>query len=237
MTVPDPATTMRSVAGLGEFFAIPTADDDRWLPIVALLDDVETVRQYAQRAQSAIAASMGVDVDDVPIKAAASSVHLSIVARLISPVVGAATCLSTIPLLTAKTVFWQRTSTHRLELGVAGAECATVTGAQQSADAIADSLIRDVLGPLNATMRLAVALSPQVLWGNVASAANGAVTVLSQSRPADEPRGRALVAALIGTDPLRDAAEIRDGRFVRRNCCLFYQVPRAGLCGDCVLVE
>jgi hypothetical protein len=235
MTVPHPAA-MNPIAELGEFFALPTAEGDSWLPILTLCNDAGVARTYARRAQSAIAASMRVDVADVPIKAAASSVHLSIAARLLSPVIGAATCLATFPLLTAKNVFWQQTSTHRMELGVADAELARVTGPRQSANAIADSLIGDVLRPLNETMRLATALSQKVLWGNIASAANGAVTVLSQSRPADEPRGRALVAALIATDPLRDAAEILDGQFRRRNCCLFYQVPGAGYCGDCVLV-
>lgn len=237
MNARNPESLDSPVAELGEFFALPVADGDSWLPIATLLNDAATMREYTRRARSAIAASMRVGVADVPVKAAASSVHLSIVARLLSPVVGAATCLPTFPLLTAKTLFWQRTSSHRPALGAAGAMCATVIGPRQSADAIADSVVHNVLRPLNETMRLAAALSPRVLWGNVASAANGAVTVLALSRPGDEPRGRALVAALIATDQLREAAQIHDGQFLRRNCCLFYQVPGAGYCGDCVLLS
>jgi hypothetical protein len=237
MTVPDSAAINSAVAALGEFFALPAAAGDSWLPIHTLWEDAATVREYARRAQSAIAASMGVELADVPVRAAASSVHLSIAARLLSPVVGAATCLGAVPLLTARTVFWQPTSTHRPGLGTAGAACVTAAGVRQCAGAIADSLIREVLRPLNEAMRVATALSPQVLWGNVASAVNGAVTVLSQSRPQHEAHGRALVSALIATEPLRDAAEILDSGFRRRNCCLFYQVPGSGYCGDCVLVQ
>jgi hypothetical protein len=237
MNDPDPARINNPVAELGEFFALPTADGDSWLPIITLCNDAAMLREYARRAQSAIAASMRVAVADVPIKAAASSVHMSIAARLLSPVIGATTCRGTIPLLTAKTVFWQRASTHRPELGVNGADCVAVTGVRQSADAIVDSLIHEVLHPLNETMRVATSLPQKVLWGNVASAANGAVTVLALLRPADELRGRALVAALIATDPLRDTAQILEGRFRRRNCCLFYQVPAGGYCGDCVLLQ
>lgn len=237
MNDPDPTAITSRVEDLGEFFALPAAQGDSWLPIATLCDDAAAVREYARRARSAIAASMRVEVTDVPIKAAASSVHLSIVARLLSPVIGAATCLPTFPLLTAKSVFWQRTSTHRPGLGTAGSDHAAVTDLQQTADAIAGSLIHDVLRPLHETVRIAAALSQKVLWGNVASAANGAVTVLALSRPEDEPRGRALVAALIATDQLHGAAQFHDGQFRRHNCCLFYQVPGGGYCGDCVLVE
>ncbi len=76
-----------------------------------------------------------------------------------------------------------------------------------------------------------------MLWGNVISAANGAVTVMSQTRPECEQPGRALIAALMATDQLAGAAAHIDGTFRRRNCCLFYLVPGAGYCGDCVLVD
>lgn len=233
----DETASLRSaVAELGEFFALPSADDPSWLPIVTLLDDAATVGEYARRAQRAIAASMGVAEADVPIKAAASSVQLSIAARLLSPVIGAAICLPAIPVLTTKSVFWQPTSSHRPQLGVAGIEWVDSTTVEQAAAVIRDSLIGEVLWELNQTMRAAAALSPQVLWGNVASAATGTVTVLAQRRPSDEQRGRALIAALIAAEPLLGAAEFVEGRFRRRNCCLFYQVPRGGYCGDCVLV-
>ncbi|MGV0741296.1 (2Fe-2S)-binding protein [Mycolicibacterium sp. XJ870] len=227
---------LSSIAELGEFFVLPTADDGPWLPINTLLTDTAIVHEYALHARSAMASALRLDEADVPLKAAASSVHLSIASRLLSPVIGAAITLSKIPVLDADSLVWQRDSSHRPLLAVTRLQWIAATGSAQTAATIAGTVVGEVLGPLNETMRRAVALSPQVLWGNVASAANGAVTVLAQSRPADEHRGRALIAALMVTDVLRDAAEIADGRFRRRNCCLFYQVPGGGYCGDCVLV-
>lgn len=226
-----------SLAPLGEFFVLPAADGDMWMPITSLLSDAATVRDYADQTRTAIAASMGVGTADVPIKAAASSAHLSITARLLSPVVGAAVCLHTVPLLGPDSIRWQRDSSHRPILGVTHLDWVAVTGAEQAAAAIIDSIVEGVLRPLNETMRSATALSPQVLWGNIASAANGAVTVLSMSRPQDEPRGRALIAALLAAHPLSGAAEFVGSRFMRRNCCLYYRIPGGGYCGDCIFTD
>jgi ferric iron reductase protein FhuF len=115
-----------------------------------------------------------------------------------------------------------------------GVEWVHAATAPDAATIMTESLIEQVLRPLNTTLRAATALSFHVMWGNVASAANGAVTVLSQSRPADRDRGRALVRALIGIGPLLGTAELPDGKFRRRNCCLFY-LTGSEYCGDCVL--
>jgi FhuF 2Fe-2S C-terminal domain len=226
-----------SIAALGEFFALPAADPATWRPITSLCGDQAVVHEYTMRTRAATASGFGVDEADVPVKAAASSVHLSIAARLLSPVVGAAACLGTIPLLTLDSLFWQQDSSHRPKLGAARVEWVPETDPHRAAAAIAESLIGNVLSPLNETMRLAESLSPQVMWGNIASAANGAVTVLTQSRPDAQSRGRDLIAALIATEPLRGTADVVGERFRRRNCCLFYQVPGGGYCGDCVLVD
>jgi ferric iron reductase protein FhuF len=49
-------------------------------------------------------------------------------------------------------------------------------------------------------------------------------------------RADALLEALLRSGPLAGTGRRRDdGTFVRRSCCLFYRVPGAGTCGDCVL--
>lgn len=225
------------IAALGEFFALPAADPTTWRPIVSLCGDQAALHEYTMRTRAATASGFGVDEADVPVKAAASSVHLSIAARLLSPALGAAACLGTVPLLSPDSLFWQQDSSHRPILGTAGAEQVSAPEPQQAAAVIAESLIGNVVRLLTETMRLAESLSPQVMWGNVASAANGAVTVLARSRPDVESRGRDLVAALLQTEPLRGTADVAGQRFRRRSCCLFYQVPGGGYCGDCVLVD
>lgn len=225
------------IAALGEFFTLPAADPATWRPIRSLCGDQAAVHEYTMRTRAATAAGFGIAETDVPVKAAASSVHLSITARLLSPVVGAAVCLGTVPVLTLDSLFWQKDSSHRPALGTLGADSVTEADPRRAAAVITESLIGTVFSLLNNTMRLAESLSPQVMWGNIASAANGAVTVLAQSRPDAEARGRELIHALISTDPLRGTADLVGQRFRRRNCCLFYQVPGGGYCGDCVLVD
>ncbi len=225
------------IAVLGEFFALPTADPTTWRPIASLCGDQAALHEYTMRTRAATASGFGIDEADVPVKAAASSVHLSIAARLLSPALGAAACLGTVPLLSLDSLFWQQDSSHRPILGTAGAEQVSAPEPQQAAAVIAESLIGNVLSLLTETMRLAESFSPQVMWGNVASAANGAVTVLTRSRPDVRSRGRDLVAALLATEPLRGTADVAGQRFRRRSCCLFYQVPGGGYCGDCVLVD
>ncbi|MCV7068167.1 (2Fe-2S)-binding protein [Mycolicibacterium farcinogenes] len=223
------------IAALGEFFALSAADPATWRPIRSLCGDQAAVHEYTVRTRAATASGFGIDEADVPVKATASSVHLSITARLLSPVVGAAACLGTVPLLTLDSLFWQPDSSHRPVLGTAGTESVSETDPYRAAAVIAGSLIGNVLSLLNDTMQSAESLSPQVMRGNIASAANGAVTVLAQSRPDAQARGRDLIDALIATEPLRGTAEVVGQRFRRHNCCLFYQVPGGGYCGDCVL--
>ena len=91
------------------------------------------------------------------------------------------------------------------------------------------------LTSLGATLSVLTSLSGRITSGNITSAANGAVTVLGLSRPDRVMRGRALVRALLDTAALTGTGCFRDGHFVRRSCCLYYQVPQSGLCGDCVL--
>ncbi|BBX35138.1 hypothetical protein MMAG44476_02525 [Mycolicibacterium mageritense DSM 44476 = CIP 104973] len=236
-TMDDTAALLDAVAGLGDYFALPAAEDGPWLPITTLLTDAATLSEYASRTRRATASAFGLDEALVPVKAAASSVHLSIAARVLSPVVGAAVTLSKIPVLDAETLRWQQDSSHRPRLAVTRPRVLPVSDAADAAAAITGSVINEVIVPLNDTLRSGAALSPQVLWGNVISAANGAVTVMSQTRPECEQPGRALIAALMATDQLAGAAAHIDGTFRRRNCCLFYLVPGAGYCGDCVLVD
>jgi hypothetical protein len=70
-----------------------------------------------------------------------------------------------------------------------------------------------------------IGLSPRLLWGNVASALHAAPRVL------ELPQAGAWAAEMLAVPPLR--GEMVGDR--RATCCLFYEVPGGGLCGDCVL--
>ena len=89
-----------------------------------------------------------------------------------------------------------------------------------------DGVLLAVLGPVVA----AFALAPRVLWGNVAASLHAVPRVHGV------PEAAPLVADLLSRAPLAgELDEVGGGRARRRTCCLFYLVPGAGLCGDCVL--
>lgn len=160
---------------------------------------------------------------------------MGITARLLSPVVGAASCFDAVPLFGADSLTWRPTSKPFPQFAATHIDWGDGSTPARAAELINDSLLRGVLGPLNDALDRLLSLPPQVSWGNVISAANGAVTVLSVSQPHRESAGRELVRALSETELLAGTATLLQGRFVRRSCCLFYQAPRGGYCGDCVL--
>lgn len=80
-----------------------------------------------------------------------------------------------------------------------------------------------VLTPVVARSRLA----PRLQWGNVASALYAAPRVL------ELPAARPWAEQMLEMPPLK--GEMVGGR--RATCCLFYEVPGGGLCGDCVLSQ
>ncbi|MCV7013487.1 (2Fe-2S)-binding protein [Mycolicibacterium madagascariense] len=229
----DGAALLTRTAALGPYFALPTVAAGAGQDVAALLADEAVVRDFVDRTRGAIAASMACETGLVPRRMAASSFQMGVVARLLSPVLGAATLGARVPLLTETSVRWLGSDGHAPRFGLAGPHWAPA--AERAADAIATSVLACLVGPLTDTLAAAVGLSPRISWGNASSAANGAVTVLAMTRPDLEHAGRALVADLLRTDPLRGTAHVTDGRFVRRSCCLFYRAPGGGLCQDCVL--
>lgn len=234
-TMEDAAALLDEIAQLGGYFALQRADDGPWQPIETLLTDVTTIRDYTLRTRAAMASAFSVGESRVPMRTAASAFHLSIAAHLLSPVIGIAALRSTAPALTTKSLVWQPDSSHAPKLAVI--RSASVATRTDAAMTISATIIDEVLAPFTDTVRRAIPMSPHVLWGNVISAANGASTVLTQARPRLKAVSQALVATLLAETPLAGTASIVDGRFQRRNCCLFYQVPGAGVCGDCVLVK
>jgi hypothetical protein len=84
-----------------------------------------------------------------------------------------------------------------------------------------------------------MAVSPQVLWGNVASAANGAAAMIVAARPDLAAAAAGAAAAVLRYPALAGTYRGNPGAaFRRRNCCLIYRLSPPGLaryCGDCVL--
>lgn len=231
----DGAALLAGTAALGGYFAIEAWDDGRGDELAALVSDEATVRQFVDRTRSAVAASTGCDPSRIPLRMAASSFQLNVVARIVSPAVGAAALYGVVPVFTRKSVRWEATDHHSPRFGTTGLDWVDAPTPVRAAELISKSLLTNVVGQLNETLRATASLSARVSWGNTISAANGAVTVMALSRPDLEPAGRAVVRALLDTETLTDTGHFVGERFVRHSCCLFYQAPNSGLCQDCVL--
>ena len=230
----DGTTLLSATATLGGYFAIGAQGADEGSHLATLMH-AATLTTFIDRTRSAIAASTASDASRIPRRLAASSFQLNVVSRLISPVIGATVLGAAVPLFTPESVRWLATEGHSPQFQTVNVECVSAPTPIRAAELISDSLLTTVVGPLNEALKTSASLSDRVSWGNTISAANGAVTVMAMSRPDLEPSGRALVRALLDVGPLRDTGDVDGGRFVRRSCCLFYQAPSGGLCGDCVL--
>lgn len=82
-------------------------------------------------------------------------------------------------------------------------------------------------------------LAQRLVWGNVASAVAAAGRLLALARPELRSETTALTHSVLSdprlskTGAYRPAATPLDG-YRRATCCLYYQLPGAGICGDCV---
>ena len=152
---------------------------------------------------------------DGPARAAASVDFLGVAARVLSPALAALVSSGRTPLLSLDTVWWRA--------AVPGPMRLALTSTSRSA-ALDEAVIEPVLVPLVDAYAAMFALSRKILWGNVASALNGAAMTL-----------RTDVSAVLSSARLAGTARAMPPRFVRNSCCLLYRFPGAGTCGDCVL--
>ena len=82
-----------------------------------------------------------------------------------------------------------------------------------------------------------VSVSPRVLWGNVASAVNGAAAQIASQRPDLSRPAWAAATALFASPRLGRERQPPGPAFRRSSCCLIYKISgrREDVCGDCVL--
>ncbi|AQA06076.1 hypothetical protein BVC93_02665 [Mycobacterium sp. MS1601] len=225
---------MRRTASLGDYFSLSEVAGNGWRSWDALLDP-DTLLNMASRTRKAVAASAGCPEERIPLRMAASSFHIGVAARLLSPLIGAAVREFAVPVLKAESLLWRSTEHHCPQFGVQGLGCTEAKEVDTAAAAMSASVIDEVLAPMGRAIRDATGLSEKVTRGNVISSANGSVTVLAMRHPEYEQRGRAVITALLESEYLHGTGYFNNSQFHRRSCCLFYTGPHAGLCGDCVL--
>ncbi|WP_447688992.1 (2Fe-2S)-binding protein [Mycolicibacterium sp. A43C] len=231
------ADIIAQLSCLGGYFALPRSASTAQQAFVpyARLADPDVVARFVAATRAATARAQGIAIDTIPASVAASSFQLGVAARLLSPMIAAALCHNAVPMLTSSALSFAADG-HSPVFTVGDVEIRPTGNVETAAGAVSE-LLTDLFDPLNRELRNSMRLSEKICRGNLISAANGAVTVLAMSLPDIERDGRALIRALSSMQPLADTAHHTRGRFTRRSCCLFYKVPGAGLCGDCVLTE
>lgn len=184
--------------------------------------------------RAALGASGGRDPADIPERVAVSVTQLGLVARVAAVAVGTE-ALGMPPLdLSPSGLWWRDALGGPFPLAVRWAGASTVA---EGGPAEGRRLPGRFVEALTERCADRYAVSPQVLWGNVGSAANSAARLVAAARP--ECAESAWAAAdLVLADPRVDGGITRSGpEYRRRSCCLMYRLSPDGapVCGDCVL--
>jgi hypothetical protein len=232
------ADLLGGLAALGPYFAVEvhpsgSAACPPWQPLGELINAPGALAARIGEVRARLAAAAGCPVDGVEFRVAASVAQLGLCARLLSPALGAAAAGWALSVDTAQ-ARWVPALGGPFRLSLP-------PEAQSEAGAGTAAVVALLAGPVRQVVEAvaAMAVSPQVLWGNVASAANGAAAMIAAARP-----DLAAMAASAAATALRYPALAGTYRgsagavFRRRNCCLIYRLPPPGparYCGDCVL--
>lgn len=231
VSAPDPSTRAgfpSALAALGPFFAVDRHPDgasstEPWRPISDLAEPGGALLPRIERVRTALAASGGRSPDQVERRVAVSVAHLGLVARLIAPAVGAAALGCPLP-LDAASWWWQDELGGPFPVSV-GDRSGALRVPGSAVEAITLACLR------------ADGVSPRVLWGNVASAANSAASMIGRTRPDLAEATRSAADAFLADERVEDGALRVGPGFRRRSCCLIYRLTGSttAVCGDCVL--
>jgi hypothetical protein len=231
------------VDALGGYFGIQSGaapPADGWRPLADLMTGSHQLSERVGGARRDLAAAASVAPADVEYRAAASAVHLGLVARLVSPVVAAAVIGDTVLDLDPDRCCWRPPidGEPSFALRLPHPQGAAIPDAAGQAAAFARVALAPLLLPLEDTVHRGARVSRRVLRGNLGSGLAGAVTVLVGALPRLQRPADRLLRALLLLPELAGTGQIEDGgRFRRHSCCLFYRVPGGGLCGDCILTR
>jgi len=233
----DASAALAAAARAGPYFVVePRPGGPAWRPLSVLVSDPAVLAERVGHARAVLARNAGTAPEEIQERVAASVVFLGLASRLVSPALGAAVLGGVVPDLTVDGLWWRPVEGGPLPLAaraVRGAAAGDLSAGPQlraAAAALSQGCVQGLAGPVLAAFRTLFRVSPQVLWGNVASALAGAAGMLAGGFPA-----RAQAAGQLTELVQPEAGRAR--RFlVRRSCCLLYRVPGGGTCGDCVLV-
>lgn len=258
---------LAELAGLGPYFALDahpagSAPLGGWRPLEELLHQPGALEAWVASVRAALAEISGRPPADVELRVAASMAQLGLAARLICPPLGMAVLTGRLLPMDPARLRWRPGPGGAVGLSIrddalppwgspwkSGVPESSSTASPAT---LADALVDVVLdGPVRALVEAGTrfAVSPQVLWGNVASIVNGVRALIGTAEPALTGRTEELVSRLLSQPPLHGTHDTHQATrdpdqgstpavgFRRRSCCLVYRLApaQAPVCGDCVL--
>lgn len=235
-SAPQRDRALAAAAALGPFFQVAARPGPDWTLWAALSADAQLLRRRTDEVRAMLAAGPGSPQVELPV--VASLVHLGLVARLVSPLLGAALLAGVLPVAPVELVHVRLAGANPLPLAFGTTSATKIGSAADLAAAFDHFWLAPGVEPLTRSVSDAWSVSRQVLDGNVTSAVAGALRMAATSRPELTGRADAALEAFLQSGSLAGSGRRReDGSFVRRSCCLYYRVPGAGTCGDCILED
>ncbi|WP_430781587.1 (2Fe-2S)-binding protein [Actinoplanes sp. G11-F43] len=224
----DAGAALDAAARLGPYFAWERYDGaPGWRPLPDLLD-AGVLEQRVDLGRRMLARMGGFGVGDIEERVVASTIFLGLASRLLSPLLGAVASTGVLPLPDPARLWWRPVESGPMP--VAFHDLPVETGVDGFGAAFTRTATRGLIVPLAGAVQRRFVLSPQVVWGNVASALGGALRMIPDAGPAV-----AVVGSALSVPPLRGMATLTGRSLMRNNCCLYYRIPGGGTCGDCVL--
>ncbi len=229
-----------ALAALGPFFAVHRhtaagAPAGTWRPVAELGEPGPALHARIERVRSALAATAGIAPGDVDRRVAVSVAQLGLVARLLAPTIGAA-ALGTSIGTSDDGMWWQDELGGPFPLSVPAGP-AVPSGPAGTNPVSGPRLSGSAVEAITLACLRDHPVSARVLWGNVASAANGAAAMIGRARPDLAEPARIAADGVLADARVEDGALRAGPAFRRRSCCLIYRLTgaRTAVCGDCVL--
>jgi len=245
------AGLLADLAALGPYFAVEVHRPGSplrppWQSLGELTGSPGALAGRIGEVRERLAAAAGCPATSVEFRVAASIAQLGLCARLLSPALGAAAAGRTLPVDVGQARWVPalggpfRLSLPETAVPEAAMPEAAIPEAAVAAEAGTTATDALLAGPITQIVRAveAMAVSPRVLWGNVASAINSAAAMIAAARPDLAGPAAETAAAMLANPALTGTFQGRPLQgFRRRNCCLIYRLSpeRPAYCGDCVL--
>jgi len=245
------AGLLADLAALGPYFAVEVHRPGSplrppWQSLGELTGSPGALAGRIGEVRERLAAAAGCPAASVEFRVAASIAQLGLCARLLSPALGAAAAGRTLPVDVGQARWVPalggpfRLSLPETAVPEAAMPEAAMPEAAVAAEAGTTATDALLAGPITQIVRAveAMAVSPRVLWGNVASAINSAAAMIAAARPDLAGPAAETAAAMLANPALTGTFQGRPLQgFRRRNCCLIYRLSpeRPAYCGDCIL--